>query len=377
VQFVRAGWDTELRFEPTIGRTPVVAMTTDTRNRSRQDAARIVGAAVAAIRAAGIAHIYKKIDSTMRGQVRAELEAVLDNWSPRTTAVVCPAFPALGRTVRGGELRVNDVPVAKTALAADPVTPVTESHIPTLIGGAHVASAVTDPPDRLAECITRSGRIVVLDAASDDDLGRIADAVVLLGGDAVAVGSAGLARHLAVRWRATEAAAPAIVIVTSLQETARRQAAAVEADGALRFEPTARELADDAAWASVSDRLLAKLNERQSTVLLVAPADRTQDLPAELIPRRFAALAASIVAARPNGGISGIAVTGGDGARALVNALGASGIALRDEITTGVPVGTLTGGRAEGLPIATKAGGFGGDDTLVRAAHSLRYRRFS
>src|SRR4029453_1091937 len=124
VQFLRAGWETELQFQATIGRARGVAMTTDSRNRSAAEAARSAAALVTQIRAAGITHLYKKIDSTLRGQVRAELEAVLDNWSSRATAVVCPAFPALGRTVRGGELRVNDVPVARTPFAADPVTPV-------------------------------------------------------------------------------------------------------------------------------------------------------------------------------------------------------------------------------------------------------------
>jgi uncharacterized protein YgbK (DUF1537 family) len=88
-------------------------------------------------------------------------------------------------------------------------------------------------------------------------------------------------------------------------------------------------------------------------------------------------LTTRILTDRPRGSISGVVVTGGDGARALVEALDASAINLRDEVVTGVPIGTLVGGPATGLTIVTKAGGFGDDNALVRAVESVRYGRFS
>jgi len=189
------------------------------------------------------------------------------------------------------------------------------------------------------------------------------------------VGSAGLARHLAFSWRMP--GAPAVVLVTSLQNAARRQAAAVENAGASRFEPAPTDLVDDRAWARLSAKILDRLDETNSTVLLTAPDDRSHGLPAALIPQRFAELAARMIAHRPRGRISGIVVTGGDGARALVDALDASAINLRDEVVTGVPIGTLVGGPADGMAVVTKAGGFGDDDTLVQAVESVRYRRFA
>ncbi|MFU2003778.1 nucleotide-binding domain containing protein, partial [Bordetella avium] len=55
---------------------------------------------------------------------------------------------------------------------------------------------------------------------------------------------------------------------------------------------------------------------------------------------------------------------------------GANGIALVDEVMGGVPLGTLIGGAAAGLPVVTKAGGFGSEDVLVRAVRAIRDRRF-
>jgi uncharacterized protein YgbK (DUF1537 family) len=271
--------------------------------------------------------------------------------------------------------------VAKTAVSTDPVTPVTESHIPTMLGASHVGRSSSETVETLAERLNSSGRIVVVDATSEDDLRRLAEALALLGSKTIAVGSAGLARHLASAWRMP--AAPAVVLVTSLQDAARRQATAVENAGACRFEPAPNDLVDDRAWARLSAKILDQLDETNSTVLLTAPADRSRGLPAALIPQRFAELTARIIAHRahathrPRGRISGVVVTGGDGARALVDALGVSAINLRDEVVTGVPIGTLVGGPADGLAVVTKAGGFGDDNALVQAVESVRYRKFA
>lgn len=377
VQFVRAGWDTELQLRPGKTAARVIAVTTDSRNHTAREAGDAVIATVQLLREAGITHLYKKIDSTLRGHVRAEVQAALGSWSPRAIAIVCPAFPAAGRTVVDGELRVDGVAVAQTAIGADPVTPVTESHIPTLLEASHLAAQPGESVSALAARIKSSGRIVVVDAVTDADLQRLADAVAVLGTDAIPVGSAGLARHLANVWIAEQPAKPAVVIVTSLQEVARRQAAALEAAGAYRYEPTPGHLIDDRAWVRSSAKILDHLDEVRSTLLLTAPADRSSDLPATLIPRRFADLVARIIMHSGSGGISGLVVTGGDGARALAEALEATGINLRDEVVTGVPIGTMVGGPADGLPVVTKAGGFGDDNALVHAVQAVRYRRFA
>ncbi|MFJ0829260.1 D-threonate kinase, partial [Bordetella bronchiseptica] len=104
------------------------------------------------------------------------------------------------------------------------------------------------------------------------------------------------------------------------------------------------------------------------------PAGPLAGLDADSVARRLGELAARLVLAH---GAAGVVATGGDGASAVLAALQASGIALVDEVTGGVPLGTLTGGQAAGLPVVTKAGGFGEQDVLIRAAQAIRERRFT
>jgi uncharacterized protein YgbK (DUF1537 family) len=61
----------------------------------------------------------------------------------------------------------------------------------------------------------------------------------------------------------------------------------------------------------------------------------------------------------------------------LFEAVNATGLKLRDEVATGVPIGTLVGGLADGMTVVTKAGGFGDTDALVLALHTVRFGRYS
>lgn len=70
-------------------------------------------------------HIYgKRIDSTLRGNLGAELDAMLDALGEEYIAISAPCFPESGRIVCGGLMLVNGVPLSKTAVANDPKTPV-------------------------------------------------------------------------------------------------------------------------------------------------------------------------------------------------------------------------------------------------------------
>jgi uncharacterized protein YgbK (DUF1537 family) len=83
---------------------------------------------------------------------------------------------------------------------------------------------------------------------------------------------------------------------------------------------------------------------------------------------QLAGEAAAWLSAQGAAGTAGIVVTGGDTLYALLRALGARGVDLEREVTPGVPLGTVAGGSWAGLPLISKAGGFGGPALLLDAA---------
>src|SRR5919112_5760097 len=147
VQLARGGYRTAVAFRdtpiPPAEDLDAVVLDTDSRAMPDGFAAKRVLETVRAVRYARI--VYKKLDSTLRGPIAAELAAALGA-SGRDRAVVAPAFPAAGRTTVDGVQLVRGVPVQETEARDDPRTPVWEGHVPTLLAGAFpsVASLGTE-----------------------------------------------------------------------------------------------------------------------------------------------------------------------------------------------------------------------------------------
>jgi uncharacterized protein YgbK (DUF1537 family) len=365
-QFDRAGWTAELQVGPGgPSHAEVVAINTDSRALEPAAAADAVRTALDKVAFEADA-VYLKIDSTLRGPVRAMTDAVVAARGGEVVAVVCPAFPAVGRTLVDGTLLVHGVPVAQTAVGRDPVTPVGESHVPTLLGAPLVALDPTAGEPEWVEALRANGPVVVVDAHNEADLDRVARAVIALGNQAVAVGSAGLAAHLARRWR-EQPSGPVLVVVSSLHDVSRGQAELLAAAGAHRIQPDADTLRDADAWEGFAGSVLAGVPVNDGVLLLIGPDDEGSD--PSVVAARLGDLASRLVDVRRP---AGLVLAGGDGALAVLTALSSTGILLRGEVASGVPLGYLTGGPNAGLPVATKAGGFGADDILIHAADAVR-----
>ena len=146
--------------------TDVLVIDTETRHIPSQEAYRIVYDLVSEAIHTGITRIYKKTDSGLRGNVGAELTAVLDaSGEPRLAFV--PAWPKMGRTTKEGIHYVNGEPLAESIFARDVIDPVTESEVAAWI---HTQSDVQ--VSRYTDEDPGSG-IAVYDCTTDEELTEI------------------------------------------------------------------------------------------------------------------------------------------------------------------------------------------------------------
>lgn len=151
--------------------TQVAVLDTETRHRSPAEAYAIVKGIA---RQSNPELIYKKTDSTLRGNIGAELRAILDSF-PGRKVTYAPAYPDLGRTVRNGKLYVRGVPVHQTEFAADELNPIRSSDVAGVLDGVPAT---------------------ILDGESNEDIRRAAS-LILSGPPAIAAGPAALAAALA------------------------------------------------------------------------------------------------------------------------------------------------------------------------------------
>ena len=142
----------------------VIVVVTDSRHLSSITASHRLDAAVRWLMRQGIYSFYKKTDSAARGPLAAEL-AALARVEPTCTVFFVPAFPRLGRTVMDGVLYIDGIPIAETAFAKDPRSPIHTSSLLTLL------RQQTDVPVTQAnEKREASATLVLCDGTSDDDV---------------------------------------------------------------------------------------------------------------------------------------------------------------------------------------------------------------
>ena len=150
----------------------VLVLDVETRHLSAEDAYRVVYDLVTEAVARKIPYIFKKTDSALRGNVGAEMAAVLDA-TGKTLFPFVPAFPQIGRTTEEGIHLINSVEVADSVFGSDPFEPVRHSRVSDLIGEQ------TDKP--VHECavpapdapMTDSSGILVFDSRTEEDLRTI------------------------------------------------------------------------------------------------------------------------------------------------------------------------------------------------------------
>ena len=94
-----------------------------------------VSEAIKTLQSMNVSFFSKRIDTTMRGGIGVEIDAMLDYMDEGTVAVVVPAMPQSKRILVGGYSIIDSVALVDTPVAQDVRTPVLENYIPKLLDG--------------------------------------------------------------------------------------------------------------------------------------------------------------------------------------------------------------------------------------------------
>ncbi|WP_186037979.1 four-carbon acid sugar kinase family protein [Burkholderia gladioli] len=406
IAFAAAGRRTVVSLDASAPARPaaVLAVDTDTRRLAPAEAARRAADAWRAQRAPG-RRLYKKIDSTLRGNWAAEVAALAALAGP---AIVAPAFPATGRGVIDGRVLVRGVPLEDTetwqlehagrdaalrALLEDAGLRVEQVGLEVLRGDPQRIVAM------LAAAAAEGVRAIVVDAETSEDLARLARLTAALDTPFFWVGSGGLSRELAAlpelfeadaaagsesgvdaeggagaESRSAEVASvvapgPLLTLVGSLSAISERQCALLRAEAGIAefIVPPAvlREGATHAQWPAWHERIGACLRGRQDAIVRIGRDAAFDPAEGALLSGALAALVAPHVE-----GLGGLIVTGGETARAMLGAARIGALELAREIEAGVALGRPADGR--GPHVVTKAGAFGTEHALLGAYRHLR-----
>ncbi len=143
---------------------------------------------------------YKKIDSTLRGNIKEELKALIDNLLENEKILFVPSFPKMGRSVIKGKHYLNGKPLNKTEFAADPVRPITTNNILEILGQGENIEIDIVRNDLKKKLMETKSRVLIIDAETEEDMEEIAKNAAETGMDKYIVGSAGLMNYLPFYW---------------------------------------------------------------------------------------------------------------------------------------------------------------------------------
>lgn len=355
----------------------VLASSTDSRHVVPEVAARRVEAAVRSLLGAAPAIWLKKIDSTLRGNVAAEILSAL-RASGRRHVLVAPAAPGQGRTVRGGEVFVDGVALQDTEFARERAAPAAGPPLQRLLEspGQDLDLHVWTSGAPLGLAVGGGRHGYVADAASDADLDHVAAFALAHRDDILIVGSSGIGAALARRLvrpgpvrAGTAAPRPAIngrtlFVIGSRTGVSAEQIARLRAGGvAEMLVPTA---ASETDWRTP---LPLEPSDDSAPHLLLRPDNGTAARPTD-VARSLAAAAVDLIRRRL--GVDSLVIVGGDTASAVFAALPVREYPVLGEVMPGIPLGRVAIDPTRSLVVVTKSGGFGGPDALLTIARHLR-----
>jgi len=284
LQFHLRGCNTQILFDYSTvpdGKinTQAWAISTETRHSDPKKAGEIVkDATKMLVNNLNIEYLYKKMDSTLRGNIAQEALAVLDAMGWDATVIV-PAFPAEGRVTVGGYHLLKGVPLERTEFARDPQFPIYESHIPSLL------KKQVENPDivslielktvmrgagpilvELQEKIKNNKKLIVLDAVSTTDMEQIVLAIEKSNFNILPCGSAGLAQSLAKFWlpemkhqHITKVIPTLPILLVSGSATSITKTQIAKLAESDEFEPHIIELSPQQVLSEPSDELVDRI----------------------------------------------------------------------------------------------------------------------
>ena len=394
------------RDNPEFTNCDCLIITTDSRALTQKEAYSRVKHAAKVFRTDDTKIFCKRIDTTLRGNLGAETDAMLDVLGDEYVAICAPCFPSSGRTLAGGYLLVNGLPLHKTNIAIDPKTPVKTSdiaeifrsqsrnkvsslYISDLMDGKHALAA------KINSLVSSGSRIIIIDCITSEDLNLIADAVITSGRKILAVDpgelTAALARKIITPLNAKERR-KILAVVGSVNSNTREQMENLwlaQRPIANVFAETRRFLDDEASREQEIERVTAEILElsKTNTVLTITgdgiyPEKRIDfrqysgniDTLTGRINDSLAEIALRVL--RGERSFRGLYATGGDVTQSLCVKFGASGLDLRDEVLPLAAYGLFYGGEFDGLHVVTKGGSQGNSDAINLCVNYLKSKLF-
>lgn len=325
--------------------------------------------------------IYKKVDSTLRGNIASEIKAASQVFGSEVI-IFAPAYPENKRKVIDEDLLVNGTRVSETEIAKDPKTPVHESNIRKMLQSGLQKDVIHYGLDDIRKgniSVTDDG-IYTFDTEVEEDFGYIIKAAVESGRKILWCGSAGLANSII---NYTLPSKPVLGVIGSVSDVTREQVRFASAKGCSIINLDMASILEHNDVSGYVDEAVRSIENGRDTLIVSAFRREDYDQAVErgrllgFSPENVSEFTQNILGKITLGilkvtKVSGLFLTGGDTAIGVMESLKAASAEIIFELMPGIPIIRINGGNGESLKAVTKAGAFGSSDALFYSIRKLK-----
>lgn len=398
IQFAKYGIETQIITDWKLLRdsisdiAEVVVVDSETRSLSSGKAYEIVKSITNEAVSLRIATIFKKTDSALRGNVGAELQAVLDGAGENQIYFI-PAFPDINRVTKMGVHYISGELLENSVFGKDPFEPVKDSFIPELlVKQCTCRIEIVKRTDKLPEEFDTKKTIYVFDAEYKEDIMERANELGELNRLRLLAGCAGFAEFLPKALKLERGVTDKIkksnglyVACGSLSPITKKQVEYMESKGGIRVNLTPEQKVKKEYYESEKGILfleqLFSLCQRNPFVIVdtfdlednnaTAKYAGSYGIPKDEIRYCVSECHGKIVKALLEKGMKyTILLTGGDTLMGVMKILKGARLNPVCEIERGAVVSKLDWQGKE-LQVITKSGGFGYEKTIFNIANKI------
>ncbi|KEH98722.1 four-carbon acid sugar kinase family protein [Clostridium massiliodielmoense] len=323
--------------------------------------------------------VYKKIDSTLRGNIIPELIAMDEEYKP-DIIIFAPAFPDINRTTISRIHMLNNIRITETEISKDLYKPVLEDDIYKLLRKGFDKRVVHYGLNDIRNDNVRlvQGFVYTFDIENNEDLQEVVLKGIISGKKVLWVGSAGMLDFIC---EIIKPFLPSLGVIGSVNEVSMEQLKYCESKGTNIIKIDIENFCSKRH--KYIERAIQILNEKKDVIITTSCNKEdyyksirigqekgfTKEKVGKYVQNILSELSEEII---KNTRISGIFITGGDTAIGFIKKINAVGSIIIGEMEIGVPFMKVKGGKFDGLKMVTKAGGFGGKRDIFLSMRKLK-----
>ena len=379
----------------------VISYSTASRGLDKEEAYKKVSEAIKILKNKDVLVYNKRIDSTLRGNIGTEINAMLDNLEDDRIAVVIPSYPDSGRIVVNKTMLVNGVLLENSDAGKDPKTPIKTSCVESLIQKgikysstyftlSDIEQPIEEIVKKIQEAIKKS-RVLIFDAVNNEDIIKISKAIIYSDIDIVTVDPGPFTLYYSKELqKKNHLEKKILMVIGSVTATTKKQIEYIlQEEDIFLVKMKVEDFFEKETCLKEIERVISYIkkgiasydlflvttspigDEKKADLQKLAEnLNTTVEEISKIIANTLTETVVKIL--KETEKFEGVYSSGGDITIALLEKLKAIGVEIREEVIPLAAYGRLIGGDFPNLKLVSKGGMVGDEKTIKLCLHKIK-----